>query len=77
MEQRFEEGDEVRVVRLAATNSAEIFLALIMRQGAPDDVWEVTRILPESGPEPQYRIKSLENGQEMVAFQSQLELANL
>jgi len=71
----FSKGDEVRLVRKAAANAAERMLDLITPEERSEDLWEVVRLLPDTGAEPQYRIQAVESGREMVSYQSQLARA--
>ncbi|MBE9605575.1 hypothetical protein IAI18_11925 [Acetobacteraceae bacterium H6797] len=38
-------------------------------------LYEVTRLMPNDGPDPEYRVKRRQDGQEQVVQESQLRLA--
>jgi hypothetical protein len=74
---RFKVGDQVRLVKLASTNTVEAFLNMVTTIGAtdPQEVWEVTRALPADNAGFQYHVRGFHEGPERLVREEQLQPA--
>jgi hypothetical protein len=74
---KFKIGDHVRLVKLASANTVEAFLDMVTTVDAtqPEDVWEVTRLLPADSNGFQYHIKGTQSGPERLVREEQLQAA--
>jgi hypothetical protein len=71
---KFKIGDRVHLVKVPSTNTLEAFLNMVTTIDVtqPQDVWEVTRLLPADGRSFQYHIKGNNEGLERLAREEQL-----
>lgn len=74
---KFKVGDRVRLVKLPSTNSLENFLNMVTTIDVtePQDVWEVTRLLPTDGRSFQYHVRGNRQGPERLVREEQLTRA--
>ncbi|EIM24954.1 hypothetical protein [Microvirga lotononidis] len=74
---RFKVGDQVRLVKLASTNTVEAFLNMVTAIDVTrsQDVWEVTRLLPADRNGFQYHIKGDREGPARLVREEQLQSA--
>ena len=72
---KFKVGDRVRLVKLASTNTVEAFLNMVMTidTTSPDDVWEVTRVLPADQAGFQYHVRGTHSGPARLVREEQLQ----
>ena len=72
---KFKVGDRVRLVKLASTNTVEAFLNMVttIDTTQPDDVWEVTRLLPADHAGFQYHVRGTHNGPARLVREEQLQ----
>jgi hypothetical protein len=56
---KFKLGDRVRLVKLASTNAVEAFLNMVTTVDVtqPQEIWEVTRLLPADVSGFQYHVR--------------------
>ena len=71
---KFKLGDRVRLVKRASTNTVEAFLNMVTTIDAtqPQDIWEVTRLLPANVSGFQYHIRGSREGPERLVYETQL-----
>lgn len=74
---RFKLGDQVRLVKLASTNTVEAFLNMVTTIDVtqPQETWQVTRLLPADSNGFQYHIKGNREGPERLVREEQLQPA--
>jgi len=74
---KFKVGDQVRLVKLASTNTVEAFLNLVTTLDVTrsQDIWEITRLLPADRNGFQYHIKGAQAGPERLVREEQLQSA--
>ena len=74
---KFKVGDQVRLVKLASTNTVEAFLNLVTAIDITrsQDVWKITRVLPADRNGFQYHIKGDREGPERLVREEQLQFA--
>jgi len=74
---KFKIGDRVRLVKLASTNTVEAFLNMVTTADTtrPDDIWEVTRLLPADQSGFQYHVRGAHNGPARLVREEQLQPA--
>jgi hypothetical protein len=74
---KFKIGDQVRLVKLASTNTVEAFLNMVTTIDVvqPQETWEVTRLLPSDSNGFQYHIKGNQMGPERLVREEQLQPA--
>ncbi len=72
---KFKVGDRVRLVKLASTNTVEAFLNMVTTVDStrPDDVWEITRLLPADQAGFQYHVRGTHNGPARLVREEQLQ----
>jgi hypothetical protein len=72
---KFKIGDQVRLVKLASTNTIEAFLNMVTTIDVtqPQDTWEVTRLLPADSNGFQYHIRGSLKGPERLVREEQLQ----
>ena len=71
---KFKLGDRVRLVKRASTNTVEAFLNMVTTIDAtqPQDIWEVTCLLPANVSGFQYHIRGSREGPERLVYEAQL-----
>jgi hypothetical protein len=71
---KFKVGDRVHLVKLASTNTVEAFLNMVTTTDItrPDDVWEVTRLLPADQAGFQYHVRGTHDGPARLVREEQL-----
>ena len=74
---KFKIGNQVRLVRLASTNTAEAFLNMVTTINVmqPQDIWQISCLLPADSNGFQYQIKRVQEGPERRAREEQLQPA--
>ncbi len=74
---KFKIGDQVRLVKLASTNTVEAFLNMVTAIDVTrsEDVWEITRLLPADGNGFQYHIRGRHAGPDRLVREEQLQFA--
>ncbi len=74
---KFKVGDRVRLVKLASTNTVEAFLNMVttIDTTQPQEVWEVTRLLPADQAGFQYHVRSAHHGPARLVREEQLQPA--
>ena len=74
---KFKLGDRVRLVKFASTNTVEAFLNMVISVGVtqPQEIWEVTRLLPADVSGFQYHVRGSREGTERLVREEQLTLA--
>ncbi|WP_201829830.1 hypothetical protein [Microvirga zambiensis] len=74
---KFKVGDQVRLVRLASTNTVEAFLNMVSATDPTklDETWEITRLLPEDSSGFQYHIRGAQAGPGRLVREEQLQAA--
>lgn len=74
---RFKLGDQVRLVKLASTNTVEAFLNMVTTIDVtqPQETWQITRLLPADSNGCQYHIKGNREGPERLVREEQLQSA--
>jgi hypothetical protein len=74
---KFKVGDQVRLVKLASTNTVEAFLNMVTTTGTQrgNDVWEVTRLLPADQAGYQYHVRGTHDGAARLVREEQLQPA--
>jgi hypothetical protein len=74
---KFKIGDQVRLVKLASTNTVEAFLNLVttIDTTRPEDIWEVTRLLPADLAGFQYHVRGSHDGPARLVREEQLQPA--
>jgi hypothetical protein len=71
---KFKLGDRVRLVKLASTNAVEAFLNMVTTVDVtqPQEIWEVTRLLPADVSGFQYHVRGSREGTERLVREEQL-----
>ncbi|MBJ6123956.1 hypothetical protein [Microvirga splendida] len=74
---KFRIGDRVRLVRQASTNTVEAFLNMVttIDTTRPEDIWEVTRLLPADQAGFQYHVRGSHDGAARLVREEQLQPA--
>ncbi len=74
---KFQIGDRVRLVKLASTNTVEAFLNMVttIDTTQPQEVWEVTRLLPADQAGFQYHVRGVHHGPARLVREEQLQPA--
>jgi len=77
MSHKFRVGDRVRLVKLVSTNTVEAFLNMVTTIDVtkPDEIWEVTRLLPADHAGFQYHIRGSQKGTDRLVREEQLQPA--
>jgi len=77
MSHKFKVGDRVRLVKLVSTNTVEAFLNMVttIDVAQPEEIWEVTRLLPADHTGFQYHIRGHQKGPERLVREEQLQPA--
>ena len=74
---KFKVGDRVRLVKFTSTNTVEAFLNTVttIDTTQPQEVWEVTRLLPADQSGFQYHVRGIHDGPARLVREEQLQPA--